>query len=507
MIYKVQKYIEILESEGLILKSNISDEVLLREIKNISCNSKETNSDTLFICKGNKYKAMYLDEAIDNNIVMYIAMESNITREDISYIMVNDIRKTLAVLAHLFYDYPENDINMIGITGTKGKSTTAYYVKSIIDNYMREMGFCETAILSSICNYNGKEEKESLLTTPEALDLERHISTAVHSHIKNLVMEVSSQAIKYKRVYGITYKVGAFLNISEDHISSIEHTDFEDYFNSKLDFFRQVETLCINLDSDNIERIKERARDAKEIITFSKKDESADVYAYNIEKEGYSEISFRVKTKEFDKPFKLTMPGLFNVENALAAISIAISLEIPYENIYNGLVVAKASGRMESHTTLDGKIIAIVDYAHNKLSFEKLYESVKSEFPGKKIITVFGCPGGKAQIRRKDLGLLSGKNSFMTYLTAEDPGPEEVRDICLDIAKYVQENGDYIIIEDRGEAIKKAILDNRDCIVLITGKGNETRQKYGNKYVPCLTDTEYVLQAFEIYNEKEYTII
>lgn len=158
---------------------------------------------------------------------------------------------------------------------------------------------------------------------------------------------------------------------------------------------------------------------------------------------------------------------------------------------------------MESHISHDGSIIVIVDYAHNKLSFEKLYESTKQEYPDKKIITVFGCPGGKAQLRRRDLGTLSGRNSAISYLTAEDPGPEATLDICKEIASYIeQEHGSYQIIEDRGEAIRKAILENPNSVILITGKGNETRQKVGKEFLPCLTDTQYAEEALEEYKEK-----
>ena len=194
----------------------------------------------------------------------------------------------------------------------------------------------------------------------------------------------------------------------------------------------------------------------------------ADVFAYDIKKLTHTSISFRVKTAKFDEEILLTMPGLFNVENALAAIATAMVLDIPFKNIYNGLKVARASGRMEAHVSKDGNIIVIVDYAHNKLSFQKLYESTKQEYPDKNIITVFGCPGGKAQLRRRDLGTLSGIHSKISYLTAEDPGPEETVDICKEIAEYVaKEHGNYKIIEDRGEAIKEAILDNPNSVVLI----------------------------------------
>ncbi len=368
---------------------------------------------------------------------------------------------------------------------------------------MKKNSLPDTAILSSIDTYDGKVLKESLITSPESIDLQEHIRNSVDCNIQNFVMEVSSQALKLSRVFNVYYKVGAFLNISEDHISSIEHPNFEDYFESKLKFFDQVETACVNLDADFADRILEHSKKAKKLVTFSTKNKNADVYGYNIQKEGHTAISFRVKTATFEEDMLLTMPGLFNVENALAAISIAISLNIPFSNIYEGLKVARASGRMESHVSHDGSIIVIVDYAHNKLSFEKLYESTKQEYPDKNIITVFGCPGGKAQLRRRDLGLLSGKNSTVTYLTAEDPGPEETVDICKEIASYVeQEHGAYEIIEDRGEAIRRAILENPNSIILITGKGNETRQKIGKQYIPCLTDTQYALEALEEYAKK-----
>ena len=406
------------------------------------------------------------------------------------------------MISILYYNNPAKKLNTIGITGTKGKSTTTYYIKSIIDDYMNDIKGEKTGISSSIDVYDGVIKKESLITSPESLELQQHFYNAVNSKIKNFVMEVSSQALKYKRVYGINYDIGVFLNISEDHISAVEHKDYNDYFYSKLELFKQVKNLCINLDTDRLPEVLEQAKKVKNVITFSTKNKMADVYAYKIKKIDFNTIKFKVRTPSFEDEIILTMPGLFNVENALAAIAVAEIMHIPYKNIFSGLKIAKASGRMESHITKDNKIIAIVDYAHNKLSFEKLYKSVKKEFKDKKIITVFGCPGGKAYNRRRDLGLLSGKNSYKTYLTAEDPGMEDTYKICEEIALYIKKNnGIYEIIEEREKAIKKAILDNPDSIILITGKGNETRQKYGTKYIPCKTDTKCVEEAFEEYEK------
>ena len=442
--FLLKNYIDALEKENLI------EEIALEELSpnvsvpKISHNSKEVVPNTLYICKGIKYKPEYLLEAIQNGSMVYIAEKQNVSQPDFPHIVVNDIRKALAVISALFYDYPAQKLNMIGITGTKGKSTTAYYIKSILDHYMKSQHLPDTAIVSAIDTYDGKSCKESFITSPESIDLQEHIANAVDCKMQNLVMEVSSQALKLDRIHDIWYKVGVFLNISEDHISTIEHPDFEDYFASKLKFFNQIENACINLDSDYVDRILEHAQKAKKIITFSSKNPNADVYAYDIKKTSHTSTTFKVKTSQFENEILLTMPGLFNVENALAAIATTITLGVPYQDIYEGLRVAKASGRMESHVSKDGSIIVIVDYAHNKLSFEKLYESTKQEYPNKRIVTVFGCPGNHAQNRRKDLGELSGKYSDMNYLTTEDPRNEDPEEICKEISTYIEkENGKY----------------------------------------------------------------
>lgn len=503
-LYTLKDYIENLEKENLIEEIKLNELSTSTAIPQIAHNSKNVTFNTLYICKGIKYKPEYLEEAIKNGAIVYIAERENVSKPEFPHIVVNDIRKALAVISTLFYDYPATKLNMIGLTGTKGKSTTAYYIKSILDHYMNSKNLPDTAIVSSIDTYDGKTCKESLITSPESIDLQEHIANAAECNMQNLVMEVSSQALKLDRVHDVMYKVGVFLNISEDHISTIEHPDFEDYFASKLKIFDQVETACVNLDCDYSDRIMENAKKCNKIVTFSTKNSNADVYAYDIQKASHTSITFKVKTPEFEDEILLTMPGLFNVENALAAISVAITLGVPYEDIYEGLKVARASGRMEAHSSKDGSIIVIVDYAHNKLSFEKLYESTKQEYPDKKIVTVFGCPGGKAQLRRRDLGHLAGIHSAISYLTAEDPGPEETVDICKEIASHIEEeHGKYKIVEDRGKAIKEAILDNPNSVILITGKGNETRQKYGTQYLPCLTDTQYAEEALKEYDEKK----
>ncbi len=486
--YALEEYIEKLQGEKLLVRHNCAIEDIKQIVNHVAYDSNKVTRGTLFVCKGAGFKESYLHDAVRKGAFAYISeVEYGAA---IPYILVSDVKRALALAASIFYNDPASEIDLIGITGTKGKSTTAYYIKYILDDYMREQGKPETGIISSIDTYDGVIHEESHLTTPESLELHMHFRNAADSGIEYMVMEVSSQALKYGRMHGVHFDAGIFLNISEDHISPIEHSDMEDYLEAKLKIFSQCDTACVNTDSDQFPRIMEAAKNAGRILTFGTK-EGSDIYGYDIRKSGMDTL-FRVRCDRFDREFMLTMPGLFNVENALAAIAAAYTLRIPEQYIFTGLRKARSSGRMEYYANKAKDRIVIVDYAHNKLSFTRLYETVKAEFPGMKIVTVFGCPGGKAYVRRRDLGLLAGQHSDKVYLTAEDPGPEDTRVISEDIAQYVRQyNDNCVLIDDREEAVKESILSSEPgTVILITGKGNETRQKYGKEYVPVMSDVE-----------------
>lgn len=501
--YTLGEYALLLENVRMMKEfySDGKDDIV---VEYLTYDSKQVTEGTLFICKGAAFKAEYLDEAIEKGAVAYVSEKKFETKKDVPYFLVDDIRKAMPPLAEKFNNAPWKDLTVIGIGGTKGKSTSAYYMKAIVDDYMKATGGKESAVISSIDIYDGVITKESHITTPEAVELQEHFRHAVESGISFVEMEVSSQALKYNRVDNMRLDVGVFLNISEDHISPIEHPDFEDYFASKLRIFKESKYAVVNKDADFAERIIEAAKASEKVLTISTKDETADVYGYNIQKDGHETV-FMVKTADFDEEFRLTMPGLFNVENALAVIAASILVGIPREFMHSGLYRARSSGRMELYASADKKLIAVVDYAHNKLSFEKLFSSTKDEYPDYNIVSVFGCPGKKAFIRRRDLGTVAGQYSKKVYLTAEDPGYEPVEEISKDIAQYVEaQNCPYVMIEDRGEAIKTAMqeADGR-TILLITGKGNETRQKYGCEYLDCKSDVEYVKEFLAAYDQGE----
>jgi UDP-N-acetylmuramoyl-L-alanyl-D-glutamate--2,6-diaminopimelate ligase len=314
-------------------------------------------------------------------------------------------------------------------------------------------------------------------------------------------MEVSSQALKYDRVDGITFAAGAFLNIGSDHISAIEHPDFNDYLESKLRIFSHCRKACYNMDCAEQERISAASADCPYVITFSQKNDSANVYGYDVRSDA-GKVTFRVRCKgvegydDFDEEFTLGTFGTINVENALAAIALSALIGVPKEYMIAGLAKAISPGRMEVFYSEDGRRIAIVDYAHNKLSYERFFETIKDEFPGKKMIIVFGCPGGKAFARREELGTIAGRNCEYSIITEEDYGEEDVNKICSEIAGFVAAaGGKYEIITDRVEAIKKAItLMDDDTILFLPGKGRETREKRGIEYIDTPSDADVVIE-------------
>lgn len=488
-------YLEQLNSQRLVSDYKFGSDGANRPVSYISYDSRDIEKDTLFVCKGSHFNVDYLNSAVKKGAFCYVSetkYELGEYEDSISYIIVSDIRKAMALIADFYYNQIWKDLKIIGITGTKGKSTTAYFMKFILDEYLKERKKPLSAIISGIDNYDGVINEESHLTTPEAMELHKHFSNAVKSGIEYLSMEVSSQALKYDRTLGITFEAGCFLNIGEDHISDIEHNSFEDYLESKLRIFSQCRAACVNIHSDQIDRIMEATKACPRVLTFGL-DENADVYGYDIVKSGKS-ISFSVKTEDFVKEFKITMAGLFNVQNALAAIAISRCLNIPMSYVAAGLRKARVSGRMEVYASKNRNVQVIVDYAHNKMSFETLFQSTIQEYPNKKITIVFGCPGKKAQRRRQELGEIAGKYSDRVYITEEDAGEEPVLKICEEIAQHVEKQAcSYAIIPDREEAIREAIANaDENTIILITGKGRETRQKRGTQYIDTPSDVEYV---------------
>ncbi len=491
---KIKDLVKVLKENNLLINASIKDE----EIGSLTYNSKEVEEDSLFFCKGAAFKEAYLDEAIKRGAQAYIAEVDY--GKDLSKIIVKDIRKAMALVGSFFYDYPQDKLFTIGITGTKGKSTTVIMLKEILDRHLEKNGRKKAAIISSIKTYDGLDEYESSLTTPEALALLKNLNNAVESGLEYAIIEVSSQALKYDRVEGINFDMAGFLNISEDHISPIEHPDFEDYFSSKLSLIDQASLLVYNKDMDFLERVEERAKD-KEKISFSLKNTS-DFKGKNIEFIG-GVLNFDLVNEEKTSNFNLSLLGDYNVENALAAIAIARRLGVDDKTINESLENLEIKERVNFIYSEDKRVVALVDFAHNRLSFEKSYEMIKNYFPDYRIVSIFGSTGGKAINRRKDLGEVAGLYSDFICLVPDDQNFDDLDEINKEIASYIRPEVAYTSYDDRQKAIEAMMKDPKEkTIFFIAGKGNEASNMEKGKSVKIVPDSEVAEKMIGLYDQK-----
>ncbi|HPF18332.1 MAG TPA: UDP-N-acetylmuramoyl-L-alanyl-D-glutamate--2,6-diaminopimelate ligase [Bacillota bacterium] len=508
-ICTLSEYEKVLRSRALIRRS-LSDEALLSApVCHITYDSRDVIPGSLFVCKGAGFREGYLTDALDRGAIAWIAEQEH---DQGSGIVVTDIRKAMAHLANQLYGEPWRDFLLIGLTGTKGKSTTVYFLRSIFDGPEEDAAEKRFGYLSSIETYDGKVRFESHLTTPEALVLAEHFDHVRESGLCCMAMEVSSQALKYDRTLGVEFDIGCFLNFGSDHIGGREHTDVEDYFSSKLKFFEQCKTVCLNVESDGLDRIiaaVAASRLCEKRILYSPSGKAewnglpVDFLASDVHKED-RETVFRIhrrcgagsSIKAFEDlgEFRLTLPGLFNVDNALVATVVALALGSPLEQIKRGLYGAKVAGRMEVFENAERKLVVIVDYAHNRMSFDSLFSSTKKEYPGWRIEALFGCPGGKGLQRRWELPQVVAQYADFAWITEEDAGEEDL----MEISNLVQKNLDRYgcpgrVIPDREEAIRTAI-DNAspETVLVMTGKGRENYQKRGTEYVTVDSDVELV---------------
>lgn len=496
-LHTLREYLSALHNAELLTECTVDDALLRRQIDCFSYDNREVAGTALFLCKGAHFKEAYLRDALSRGAIAYVA--DHVIDENTPRLIVRDVRHALVVLGRLYYNNVTDKLVTVGITGTKGKSTTAYYMRYILNDWLSSQGKPDCALISSIDTYDGVVNEESHITTPEVLELYRHFQNALDSGITHLVMEASSQSFKVGRVRGMTFDVGAFLNIGSDHISPIEHPDFEDYFSSKLKIFDQSRVGCVNTDAEHAERVIEYAKDRCELITFGSHESDA-VFCDKVEKRSDG-LYFNIRSPKYNGEFSITMPGLFNVQNALAAIAMSGALGVPEESVRRGLRVARASGRMQVYESRDKNVTVIVDYAHNRMSFDALYRSTRSEYPGRAMISIFGCPGSHALQRRRDLGELSGQNCDFVYITEEDSGEEPFAQIAADIEKHV--DAPHLVLEDRNECIRRAICEHDGPrVILLTGKGEEEYMKRGRVFEPYPSDVEMTLKHLKTYDEQ-----
>jgi len=452
------------------------------EIENIESDSRKVTKNGLFFAiKGFAVDGTdYINSAVENGaIAVVIEDEKDIKKiekiNDITVALVPDIRKAMAISACNFYDNPSKKLRLVGVTGTKGKTTTTFMVKEILEKQGYKVG-----LIGTIANYIGEVcLGDSSRTTPESIELQKLFARMVEEKCQVAVMEVSSQSLKLDRVYGCDFDIGVFTNFSEDHISEHEHPDMEDYFKSKCKLFDMCKTAFINVDDLYGEKLKKII--PCEFATYGI-DNSCNLLAKDITITN-SYVDFKVKLTDRNERVKVDIPGRFTVYNALAAISIALKLGCSSENIKEALLEIKVPGRSELVPNKKGLTI-MIDYAHSPESLENILSAVKSYTRGK-VISVFGCGGDRDTSKRAIMGEISGRIADYTIITSDNPRTEKPKLIVEEIESGMKKtNGKYEVVVDRIEAIKTAInMAGKTDIIVLAGKGHEPYQEInGVKY-------------------------
>lgn len=453
-----------------------SDEI---EITTLINDSRKVENGSAFVCisgavsDGHKFIP---DVAAKGAAAVIVEREAE-APENVTVIRVKDTRYALALMSAAYFGYPAEKLKVIGITGTKGKTTTTYMIKSILDSVGYNVG-----LIGTIEAIIGDKRIPAANTTPESYTIQQYFAQMVEAGCDCVVMEVSSQGLMLHRTAGIPFEIGIFTNLGKDHIGPNEHKDFDDYKRCKGLLFKQCRLGIANVDDKYFHDVFQGATCRTETFGFSEK---ADLRAENVQlvsRPGYLGVAYHVAgLMDFD--VEIDIPGTFSVYNSLTAISVCRHFNVPVEKIKDALKKAKVKGRIEMIKVSD-EFTLMIDYAHNAMSLESLLTTLK-EYNPKRLVCLFGCGGNRSKDRRYEMGEVSGRLADLTIITSDNPRFEEPQAIIDDIKIGIgKTDGKYVEICDRKEAIKYAIENGQPGdVIVLAGKGHEDYQEIkGVKY-------------------------
>lgn len=452
------------------------------EVDEVIYDSRKAAPGAVFVCmKGTRVDSHdYAAQVTEAGVRVLVAEHRVEVPESTTVILVKNGREALAVLSAARFGNPSKKLLMIGVTGTKGKTTTTHMIKTIFETAGKKTGMIGTNGV-----FMGEEHYPTMNTTPESYDLHKYFAQMVEKGCECCVMEVSSQAEKMNRVAGIQFDYALFTNISPDHIGPDEHEDFAEYLECKTRLFHQSSYALVNVDDEHIDEI------VKDIpckwVGFGLKPGAGyqAEHIHYVSEPDFVGIEFDIR-EEHQIPVRVNIPGKFNVYNALAAAAVSLMAGVSADRLQHALEHLKINGRMEIVYTSE-KCCVIIDYAHNAVSMESLLLTLREYHP-KRLVVVFGCGGNRSKDRRYSMGEIGGRLADLSVITADNSRFEKVEDIIADIRGSIEKTGGkFVEIPDRREAIAYSIThaEQGDMIAVI-GKGHEDYQEIEGVRYPFL---------------------
>ncbi|MBQ3093327.1 MAG: UDP-N-acetylmuramoyl-L-alanyl-D-glutamate--2,6-diaminopimelate ligase [Clostridia bacterium] len=461
----LNQVIKNLKFKSILGNSNI-------EISDIIYDSRKVVRNSVFVClTGANFDGNNFTEQAINNGATVIVTEKDIKIPGICIITVENSREALATMSANFFDHPARKLKTIAITGTKGKTSTSFMIKCILESTGAKVG-----LIGTIGYILGEKITDLNNTTPESYEVQKYLNNMIENGCKYAVLEASSLGLKNHRLDNIIFDYGIFTNFSNDHISKNEHENLQEYLESKKILFKNCKIGIINTDDNHAQEIISDS--TCEIKTYSLKNIKNMKY---VVKNNIMGMSFDLASNLNINNIFVSVPGEFNIYNSLASIILCENLGISTENIISGLSKVKVKGRMENIIN-NNKFQIIIDYAHNYVSMKSLLETVRKYNP-KRIVTVFGAGGDRPKSRRYEMGQIASELSDFCIITDDNPRFEDRNSIIQDIVSKITKNN-YIIISNRKEAIEYSIKNSQDGdVIILAGKGHETYQEIsGVKY-------------------------